>query len=638
MTDPKVPASFGSDAPRLAFSYQRVSDPKQTRDGRAGLDRQADAFHGFCQRHGLIPNPDPVVDRGLSAFHGRHRSKGALGAFIDAAETGRIPVGSVLVVEDLDRFSRETASHAEELLLALFKQELALGIVRDEVVVDRARYDADLGLRVMLLTRRDAAHDYSKKLSGRISDVWQRRQRDWVEHRKPYLGKGSRPEWLSDDGRNFVEIKRAVDLVQRIFRLCAEGMGGTQIAENLNAEGYKPARSDAYGPTRILRILHDRRVLGEKLWPDGSISSDYFPRIIDQALWDACQKSIDQRHDNKGRHGRGEVIANLFQGGTFCACGRALYLQTARNRQGVVAYAVLRCTGKRKHTCPQPPGDWKYDEEALLQAFMAERWGKFFDRPSDNRQRRVFEKQIRELETLATTQQQHAANAAKNLAEAMTEEGMDKALGRYYAEAASKASSNAEATQKRIQQLQAELQQINLRPNGQEFQRQIRERVTRFMESNRHDIVERRRFNNWFLTLGVRVTVVDPKLSRLSWDTTDAVIYRDKNGNVISDETLGDMAALNVKGIPERIEVIKREKELALRVAERRRIPPKPQPPAMEQVRMKSQIEQYIRKRDRLRVEDQPASAWPQPEKAWGHVDKEALRRIAEEHGSQSDP
>jgi DNA invertase Pin-like site-specific DNA recombinase len=562
MTARKVPASCELDAPRLAFSYQRVSDPKQTRDGRAGLDRQADAFNGFCQRHGLIPNADPVVDRGLSAFHGRHRSKGALGAFIAAAETGQIPLGSVLVVEDLDRFSRETASHAEELLLALFKQELALGIVRDDVVVNRARYDADLGLRVMLLTRRDAAHDYSKKLSGRISDVWQRRQRDWVEQRKPYLGKGARPEWLNDDGRRFVEVGSAVDLVQRIFRLCAEGMGGTQIAEKLNAEGYKPARSDAYGPTRILRILHDRRVLGEKLWPDGSISSDYFPRIVDQALWDACQKAIDQRHDNKGRHGRGEVIANLFQGGTFCACGRALYLQTARNRQGIATYAVLRCTGKRKHTCPQPPGDWKYDEEALLLAFMEERWSKFFDRPSDNRQRRKLEKQLRELETLATTQQEQASAAGANMSRLLKQGELDADVAAMLGKAVKDATAAVKTTNRRIQELQAELQQVNRRPSGQEMQKQIQERVRAFMDSDRHDVAERRRFNNWFLSLGLRVTVVDPKISRLSWGYTDAVVYRDKRGDVVSDETLGDLAAFGAteKQLQERLEAIEAEK------------------------------------------------------------------------------
>jgi DNA invertase Pin-like site-specific DNA recombinase len=547
----------------LAFSYQRVSDPKQTRDGRAGLDRQADAFNGFCQRHGLIPNADPVVDRGLSAFHGRHRSKGALGTFIAAAEDGQIPLGSVLVVEDLDRFSRETASHAEELLLALFKQELALGIVRDDVVVDRARYDGDLGLRVMLLTRRDAAHDYSKKLSGRISDVWQRRQRDWVENRKPYLGKGSRPEWLTDNSAKFVEIEEAVELVQRMFKLCAEeNMGGTQIAEKLNAEGFKPARSDAYGPTRILRILHDRRVLGEKLWPDGSISHDYFPRIIDQALWDACQKAIDQRHDNKGRHGRGEVIANLFQGGTFCACGRALYLQTARNRQGVVAYALLRCTGKRKHTCPQPAGDWKYDEEALLLAFMAQRWSKFFDRPTDNKQRRALDQQIRELEILAATQKEQATAAESNMERLLKEGQLEAAVATLLGKAVHDANAAAKATQRRIHELQMELQQISLRPNGQEVQKHIRERVTAFMASQRYDVAERRRFNNWFLSLGVRVTVLDPKLSRLSWSGTDAVVYRDKRGDVISDETLGDLAAFGAtkQQMQERLQAIKAER------------------------------------------------------------------------------
>jgi DNA invertase Pin-like site-specific DNA recombinase len=559
MTAQKVSDGARDGTARLAFSYQRVSALKQTEEGRAGLDRQADAFNGFCQRHGLIANADPLVDRGRSAFHGRHRSKGALGTFIAAAEAGQIPPGSVLVVEDLDRFSRETASHAEELLLALFKQELALGIVRDEVVVDRARYDADLGLQVMLLTRRDAAHDYSRKLSGRISDVWQRRHRDWIEHRKPYLGKGSRPEWLTDDGSRFVEIEKMVELVQRMFKLCVEdNMGGTQIAERLNAEGYKPAKSDAYGPTRILRILHDRRVLGEKQWPDGTISPNYFPRIIDQALWDACQKAIDERHDNKGRYGRGEVIANLFQGGTFCACGRALYLQTARNRHGVVAYAVLRCTGRRKHTCPQPAGDWKYDEEALLLAFMAQRWSKFFDRPSDNKQRRVLEKQNRDLEAQAATQQHQASEAESNMKQLLMEGSLDASVASLLGKVVNDANAAVKATQKGIQSLKAELQQINRRPSGQDVQNQIQERVTAFLAADRHDVDERRRFNNWFMSLGVRVAVRDPKLSRLQWEATDAVISRDQAGHVVSDETLGDMAALGFS----KEDIAKREAEI----------------------------------------------------------------------------
>jgi len=529
----------------LAFSYQRVSDPKQTRDGRAGLDRQADAFIGFCQRHALIPNADPLVDKGLSAFHGRHRSKGALGSFIAAAQSGEIPTGTVLVVEDVDRLTREVADKQLRLLLEFFDSGLAIGVIRDDWIIDKDNYNNHPTLRLVLQTRFDAANDYSKKLSSRISDVWQRRQRDWIENRKPYLGKGSRPEWLADNGDKFIEIEKAVALVQRIFNLCAEeNMGGTQIAEVLNADGIKPARSDAYGPTRILRILHDRRVLGEKDWPDGTVSADYFPRIIDQTLWDKCQKAIDQRHDNKGRHGRGEVVANLFQGGTFCACGRSLFLQTGRNRQGQVAYAWLRCTGRRKKTCPEPPGDWKYDEEALLLAFMAQRWSKFFDRPTDNRQRRALEKQLRELETLEATQHQQSERAEAELSRLLLEGGLDAPTANMLRKAVSDATAKAQTTRRKADAVKAEMQQLQLRPTGSDVQQQIKARVAAFMASDRHNVAERRRFNNWFLSLGVGVTVMDPKLSRLKWGTTDTVLYRNQVGDIVSDETLSDMAAL----------------------------------------------------------------------------------------------
>lgn len=547
MTTQKVTAASGSAASRLAFSYQRVSDPKQTKSGRSGLDRQADAFLAFCSRHSLTPNSDPLVDRGLSAYHGRHRSRGALGAFIAAAEARKIPEGTVLVVEDLDRFSRETASHAEELLLALFRQHLALGIVRDDVVVDRARYDSDLGLRVMLLTRRDAAHDYSKKLSGRISDVWKRRQQAWEQQGRRYLGKGSRPFWLADDGHTFTEVPHAVELVQRMFRLSAqENMGCTQIAHQLHSEGIKAVRGDAYGPTRIMRILKDRRVLGEKVWPDGSISADYFPRIVSQGEWDACQRAIDQRHDNKGRHGRGEVIGNLFQGATYCPCGQPLHLQPGRDRRGKVAYGYLRCGGRRKGTCTQPPGDWRYDEEALLLAFMAQRWQQFFDRPEESRKQRAIKRRIRDLETTHAAQQQQAAAAESNLSELLLQGSLDASTAAMLSKAAQQAAAAAQATHTRLQAAQADLQQLQLKPGGAEVQREIKERVQSFLATDRHDLQQRRKFNNWLLGLGVRVTITDPKLSRMQWGTTDAVILRDSKGNVVMDETLAALAAFGI--------------------------------------------------------------------------------------------
>ena len=90
--DPKI---------RIAFSYQRVSTPDQVQG--VGLERQEDKFLPFCERHGLIPNKDRVIDEGLSAYHGLHYRKGNLGGFLQARRDGLIPAGSVLVVEEWDR-------------------------------------------------------------------------------------------------------------------------------------------------------------------------------------------------------------------------------------------------------------------------------------------------------------------------------------------------------------------------------------------------------------------------------------------------------------------------------------------------------------------------------------------------------
>ena len=53
---------------------------------------------------GLEINEELVMtDRGLSAFHAEHKSKGALGVFLKLVEEDKIKPGSVLIVESLDR-------------------------------------------------------------------------------------------------------------------------------------------------------------------------------------------------------------------------------------------------------------------------------------------------------------------------------------------------------------------------------------------------------------------------------------------------------------------------------------------------------------------------------------------------------
>lgn len=168
---------------RIGFSYERVSTKSQV-DG-VGLKRQHDAFEPFCQRHGLIPNADPIRDEGLSAFHGTHKSKGALGAFIQARRDDLIPAGSVLVVEEWDRFSRRTTSVSERMLHELWDLDLALGIVSQDSIVTEELYNENIGLSVMLKVLQNESNAESSKKSRRIKNVWQ-------ERRDSYLNSGKK--------------------------------------------------------------------------------------------------------------------------------------------------------------------------------------------------------------------------------------------------------------------------------------------------------------------------------------------------------------------------------------------------------------------------------------------------------------
>ena len=537
-----------------------------------GLDRQADSFLPFCERHGLIPNPDPLIDRGLSAFHGKHRRKGALGAFIRAAQSGQVPAGSVLVVDDLSRFSREPSSRSEQLLHQLWDEGLALGIVSEDKVVDRQTYDKDLSVQVMLMTLRKLHNEESATKSRLIADVWERRRLAAAQGQKY---PAARPFWCDwDKASNDFKLNDQAIIPPLMVQLSIEGKGMTQIAAYVNALGFRNSSGKPFTYSWVRRILADRRLLGEQCWKgDEKPLQGYFPSVVKRESWEACWAAIKSRDDRKGKVGRGQHIHNLFQGMTRCPCGSPLTYMPTRGRGGIRNYAYLRCTGKSNGTCTGPKGNWRYDEEALLRAYMDVRWATFFDRPGSTRQCQKIEAKLLGLEGVHAREQQQVANAELQMQEAVTSKKFDEDLLKMIGKAAKKAKASASSTQEKIAALQEELRALLAQPDGAERQQQIKKRTKAFMDGQRGDPVERRNFNNWLLTLGVEVTITDPKIGRMEWGATDAVVYRLRDGTVVSDESLGDMAVLGFSEADRevRLEEIKAEKRMAAKVGWPRR-------------------------------------------------------------------
>jgi DNA invertase Pin-like site-specific DNA recombinase len=524
----------------MAFSYLRVSSSRQAGDARSGLDRQADQFLPFCQRHGLTPSVDPLVDAGISAYRGSNRQRGALGQFLAAARDGVIPAGAALVVEDLDRFSREAPSYAEAQLGELFALDLALAVVRDDVVIDRATYDGDIGVRLQLLVRRDAAHDYSRKLGERVSAAHERTRA--MERQGQIINGHQRPQWLDfDEQAGAFTVNDRWPIYRRMIDLCLQGYGQVRVAAIINGEGYRNARGGLWSGSAIAQCWRDRRLIGERAYSRGTeVIAGYFPAMLTRDEWDRLQAAIAQRHGNLGRAGRGDRRHNILQGLVYCTCGTRRELQTATKPSGR-KHAYLTCKTKTRGRCVDglcTARNVPYDEQWLLRAFMGQRWQQYFSRPADNRERRQLEGELIAAESVLAKQRQQQQQAEGNVQKLLTAGALSADDAALLLKLANDARRQGDESEASVNAIRERLRSVATRPSGASVQKAIRERVEAFLATDRQDLTERVRFNSWLNTLNLRVVLSNDGHLQMSIEPAVKAVYDDAGGVTVAGAEL----------------------------------------------------------------------------------------------------
>ena len=94
-----------------AYSYIRFSSIKQQKGD--SVERQIRLSENYAAKHGLELDTElNLSDLGISAYDRSNLSKGALGQFLKLIEGNRIQKGSYLLVESLDRLSRDKVMDA----------------------------------------------------------------------------------------------------------------------------------------------------------------------------------------------------------------------------------------------------------------------------------------------------------------------------------------------------------------------------------------------------------------------------------------------------------------------------------------------------------------------------------------------
>ncbi|MFJ3056945.1 recombinase family protein [Herbaspirillum sp. NPDC087042] len=106
-----------------AYSYIRMSTEIQQKGHSE--QRQRELSENYAKLHGLeLVDQSVYKDIGVSAFRSTNLESGALGQFVTALKSGKIARGSVLLVESLDRLSRDSSHIALRLFLVLICSQI----------------------------------------------------------------------------------------------------------------------------------------------------------------------------------------------------------------------------------------------------------------------------------------------------------------------------------------------------------------------------------------------------------------------------------------------------------------------------------------------------------------------------------
>jgi len=250
-----------------AYSYLRFSTPEQEEGD--SIRRQITNTQAYARELGLeLDDTLRFEDKGVSAFRGKNSSEGALAEFLENVKAGKVPEGSFLIVEALDRVSRENPYEAMDVLNGILRQGISVAVASEREVYSRESLRKHPFEMLKPLMRFQTAHEESKKKSYRTLENW-KAKRDLAAQGKVMSTQG--PAWLTYNtaAKAWEPIPERVAVVQRIFREFLAGRGINAIAHGLNADriptwGKKrnAAPGEFWGHNYIKRILFTPLVIG----------------------------------------------------------------------------------------------------------------------------------------------------------------------------------------------------------------------------------------------------------------------------------------------------------------------------------------------------------------------------------------
>lgn len=357
----------------IAYSYVRFSNDEQ-KNGDS-LRRQRELSYKWAKLRGIeIDESLDINDLGKSAFHGKNLKDGGLGLFISAIDEGLVVAGAFLLVENLDRLSRQEPLKALNLLQSIVNKGVTVVTLSDGIEYTEKSLSSNITYLLISLTTMYRAHQESSVKSERIGAAWKKKKRFDAHTGKPITAMA--PGWLHIVDNKFEIIEDRAAIVRMIFEYATRlGLGQRAIVTKLK-DACIPTfgRKAIWSETSIRRILQSEAVIGiyqpKSINPDnpklrendGDYIDDYYPPIVPKDQFYFAQTLRAQHLIPRGP--RGKALGTIFTGIAFCGKCTATMRRKGKSTNDV--YDRLRCA----NNCGA--ASWKYEPLEMIVLYFLE--------------------------------------------------------------------------------------------------------------------------------------------------------------------------------------------------------------------------------------------------------------------------
>jgi DNA invertase Pin-like site-specific DNA recombinase len=339
-----------------ALGYLRFSTKKQERGDSA--ERQLNAIRAHAASKGWdLAESDVIKDLGRSAWKGDHLNSGKLRLLSERIMSGEIEPGTIIIVEALDRLSRQGPQKARRWLEDVTERGIRIATVKGDKLFDATGLATNLVDVIEIFIAAKLAQEESDLKSMRVAGSWAKklgpkaRAGEVITSGCPGWLRPAGPDEEGEDGTPFIRIPERAALIRSIFIWAAAGDGLQRIVARLNSESGVAKWSrygNGYSMTQVARWLRSSAPEGDLVpyeannaKPNGERVVGYYPRIVEPDLVAQARAGLLSRRRTGGRKYQG-TYQSLFVGLYRCAeCGGRM------NQERPTGPGYLHCADRK---------------------------------------------------------------------------------------------------------------------------------------------------------------------------------------------------------------------------------------------------------------------------------------------------